>query len=135
MDKKTAKSTQPKNVAPKKAPAKTASAPKAEKPLDILDILLDDKNTDDIILADEKGKKIRFSQIAVIPYKDKLYTVLKPVDKIDNVADDEAIVFVVEENENGENVLKVETDEETAIAVFDEYYNLVEESEDNGDKK
>ena len=54
---------------------------------------------------------------------------MKPLTQLDGIADDEAIVFKVDEDENGEAILRVETNEEIAIAVFDQYYNLVEESE------
>ncbi len=97
----------------------------------ILDILLDEDNKDAIVLEDDKGKKLSFEQIAVIPYNDKVYCVLKPIDKIDNVQDDEAIVFFVHEEDGKEPVLMVETDEATAIAVFDEYYNLLDEQDKN----
>ena len=97
----------------------------------ILDILLDEDNKDAIVLEDDKGKKLSFEQIAVIPYNDKVYCILKPIDKIDNVQDDEAIVFFVHEEDGKEPVLMVETDEATAIAVFDEYYNLLDEQDKN----
>ncbi len=96
---------------------------------DILDILLDEDNKDPIVLIDNNGRRLSFEQIAVIPYNDKIYCVLKPIDKIDNIEDDEAIVFYVEEEEGKEPVLMVETDEKTAISVFDEYYNLLDEAD------
>jgi len=102
--------------------------------VDIVDILLDENNKEPIVLIDDKGKKLSFEQIAVIPYNDRIYAVLKPIDKIDNVQDDEAIVFFVHEEEGQEPVLMVETDEKTAIAVFDEYYNLLDEA-GTGDKE
>ncbi|MGN1201372.1 MAG: DUF1292 domain-containing protein [Candidatus Caccovivens sp.] len=95
----------------------------------ILDVLLDEDNKDPIVLVDDKGKQLSFEQIAVIPYNDKVYCVLKPIDEIENVQDDEAIVFYVDEREGREPVLVVETDEKTAINVFDEYYNLLDEAE------
>ena len=95
---------------------------------DVLDILLDENNSDPIILTDEKGKKFTFEQIAVIPYNDKIYCVLKPVETIQGIADDEAVVFYVDERPTG-SVLMVETDEKTAINVFDEYYNLLDEAD------
>ena len=98
-----------------------------EENLDIVDVLLDEDNKDPIILVDGNGKKITFEQIAVIPFNDKLYCVLKPVDKIDGVADDEAIVFYVQEEAGKAPVLMVETDEKVAMDVFDEYYNLLDE--------
>ncbi len=104
-----------------------------ENELDLVDVLLDMDNKDPIVLIDGNGKKISFEQIAVIPYNEKIYCVLKPIDKIDNVQDDEAIVFYVDEKD-GQKVLMVETDEKVAISVFDEYYNLLDK-EDAKNKK
>lgn len=92
---------------------------------DILDVLLDEGNKDPIVLVDGNGRKIAFEQIAVIPYNEKLYCVLKPIDEIENVADDEAIVFFVDES--GEKPeLMVETDELVAMQVFEQYYDLLD---------
>ncbi len=115
---------------------KKEKAVKQEKkevaPVDLLDVLLDANNRDPIVLMDEKGKQLTFEQVAVIPYdmesERKLYVVLKPLDKLDGIADDEAIVFLCEQDKNGNTVLRVEENEEVAIAVFDKYYDLLEEA-------
>ncbi len=109
----------------------------AEKEMqpDIIDILLDEDNKDPIVLIDNNGRRLSFEQIAVIPYNEKIYCVLKPIDKIDNIKDDEADVIYVDEQEGKEPVLMVETDEKTAINVFDEYYNLLDEAEGKKPKK
>ncbi len=95
---------------------------------DIVDILLDEENKDPIVLTDDKGRKLAFEQVAVIPYDQKLYCVLKPIDHIDGVADDEALVFYVDEGENEDDdpVLRIEDDELKAIDVFMEYYDLLD---------
>lgn len=95
--------------------------------VDILDILLDEDNEDPIILYDEYSKQVKFDQVAIIPLNEKLYAILKPIDEIPGVADDEAIVFAINENDNGETTLVVETDEPIAMQVFDEYYKLLDE--------
>lgn len=96
---------------------------------DIIDVLLDEENKEPIVLSDGSGKKISFEQIAVIPHDDKLYCVLKPIDHIDNVEEDEAIVFYVDESKEPP-VLMVETDELKAIEVFEEYYDLIDSDTD-----
>ena len=100
-----------------------------QQEVDLLDILLDENNREPIVLIDDTGRRVSFEQVAIIPYNEQLYCVLKPIDKIENVADDEAIVFFVDEDEEGHTILRAETNEETAINVFDEYYTLVEEEE------
>ncbi len=98
--------------------------------VDLLDVLLDENNTAPIYMTDTNGKRLKFDQIAVIPYgEDALYCILKPISKIEGINDDEAIVFRVDEDDDGEAVLNLEENEEIAIAVFDQYYSLVEEEE------
>ncbi len=106
---------------------------------DLLDVLLDQDNKDPIVLTDEKGKKLAFEQVAIIPYgadgdKD-LYVVLKPISKIKGIQDDEAIVFKVIEDEVGNAVLCVENDELIAIEIFNKYYDMLEEARKNNPKK
>ena len=110
------------------------------KSVDILDVLLDQDNKEPIVLMDEAGKQMTFEQVAVIPYEvrkeKRLYCVLKPLDKIEGIGEDEAIVFLVDTDDNGNSIIKIEEDEEIAIAVFDKYYDLLEEArkEDAKDK-
>ena len=95
--------------------------------VDLLDILLDEDNEDPIKLYDENGKEYKFDQVALIPLDERLYAILKPIDKIKGVADDEAIVFAVNEKEGEETTLIVETDESVATRVFDEYYRILDQ--------
>lgn len=100
-----------------------------QEELDILDILLDENNDEPITLYDEEDKGVQFEQVAVIPDNEKIYAILKPIDELEGVADDEAIVFLADYDEDGNTVLLVEKDEETAIRVFDKYYQLLDEAE------
>ena len=99
--------------------------------VDLLDVLLDKDNKEPITLMDEKGKQISFEQIAMIVHEvkkeKKLFAILKPVDKIEGIGENEAIVFLVDQDKNGNTILKIEEDEDVAIDVFDDYYDLLEE--------
>ena len=99
--------------------------------VDLLDVLLDKDNKDPITLMDEKGKQLSFEQIAMIVHEvkkeKKLFAILKPVDKIEGIGENEAIVFLVDQDKNGNTILKIEEDEDVAIDVFDDYYDLLEE--------
>jgi len=106
---------------------------KKQENVDVLDILLDEENDSPITLFDEHDKGIKFEQVAIIPLEEKLYAILKPIDEMEGVADDEAIVFLVEE-EDGDAQLVVETDESVAMRVFDEYYKLLDEAEEKEGK-
>ncbi|MCH5351648.1 MAG: DUF1292 domain-containing protein [Clostridiales bacterium] len=98
----------------------------------LIDILLDPNSTEPIVLMDENGRQVEFEQVAIIPQvvdgQKTLFVILKPLDKIEGIADDEAIVFRMHFEEDDEDVkLKAETREEIANAVFDEYYKMLEE--------
>ena len=100
----------------------------------ILDILLDPEDSEPIALVNESGKSVRFEQVAVVPHKDKIYCILKPLDGMEGVADDEAVVFWVDDTDDYDPLLRVETDEKTCLDIFDVYYDLIEQ-EQNKQKK
>lgn len=87
----------------------------------IIDILLDENNDENIVLYDEKDQENEFEQVAVIPLNGKIYAILKPVNCLEEVGEDEAVVFCIEEFE-GEYVLILEQDDAVGEAVFNEYY-------------
>lgn len=100
---------------------------------DIVEILLDENNTEPIILYND-DEQYSFEQIAVIPHNDLLYAILKPIETIAGIKDDEAIVFKVDQNEDGESFLTVEENEEEAIKVFDKYLALLNEKTESEEK-
>jgi hypothetical protein len=90
--------------------------------LDLLAALLDKDNHEEIVLEGADGKMVTFEQVAVIPWDTELYCILHPLD-VENVDDDQAFVFRMEEEEDG-FAFKLEEDETRAAAVFDEYRAL-----------
>ncbi|MCH5171899.1 MAG: DUF1292 domain-containing protein [Erysipelotrichales bacterium] len=92
----------------------------------LIEILLDENNNDDIVLYDENDNETTFAQIAVIPMGEELYVILKPLDDIEGVDEDEAFVFKVNEDES--NPIELCTDTEMADKVFEEYYKLLDEN-------
>ena len=59
-----------------------------EKKVNGIDALFDENNTDNIVLYNEREEEVEFEQVAIIPIIENLYAILKPVQKIDGVADD-----------------------------------------------
>ena len=98
----------------------------AEEFLSPIDMLLDENNTDNIKLYNEENKEVEFEQIALVPIDDKTYAILKPVEQIEGIADDEAIVFVIEEIDD-EDCLVIVEDDKIIDAVFEEYYKMLKE--------
>ena len=80
-------------------------------------------------MENERGEKIVFEQIAVIPKVEELYCILKPVEPIDGLEEDEALVFKILENEEGDASLMLETDEDVIDEVFNVYYDLLDEED------
>lgn len=64
----------------------------------------------------------------------KIYVIMKPLEAIEGVADDEVMVFVVHEFEDGDSCLLPEYNEFIAQQVFDKYYLLLEESNKESDE-
>lgn len=93
---------------------------------DPIEALLDPQNTENIKLYDENDNEVEFEQIALIPLNNSVYALLKPVDKMEGVADDEAVVFeLVDDAENGDT-LNIVMEEEVVNQVFDEYKKMIE---------
>lgn len=92
---------------------------------DPIDMLLDENNSEPIVLYNEKDEPVAFEQIALIVLQGDPYAILKPVDEYQGVAEDEALVFLLDEDENGDRMLVVVEDDGVVDAVFEEYYALL----------
>lgn len=102
--------------------------------IDLLDVLMDENNTDPIILYAKDNRPLKFDQIAVIPYGDEeLYAFLRPISHIDGISEDEGVVFRVIENEDGEAALIVEQDEERVKDIYNRYLELIAETDESAE--
>lgn len=97
-----------------------------------IDCLFDEDNNDPIFLFNEKGEKVEFEQIALIPIEERIFAILKPVEKIEGIGEDEALVFEVVEGEEDEedDYLNLVSDVEIIDKVFDVYNKLIDEEEE-----
>ena len=83
---------------------------------------------DDIItLTSESNEEIDFVNIAQIVYQSKIYAILQPVELLDGMDEDEAFVFEVKTDEEGQNSYTIVTDDEIIDEVFSRYNQLLEE--------
>ncbi|MBQ4112006.1 MAG: DUF1292 domain-containing protein [Clostridia bacterium] len=94
-----------------------------------IDKIFDENDSDPIILYNETGQQVAFEQIALIPLDGRVYVILQPIELLEGMADDEALVFEILQHD-GEDVLTIVFDEEIIDAVFDAYYALLDESEE-----
>ena len=96
----------------------------AEDFLSPIDMLFDENNTENIKLYNEENQEVEFEQIALVPFEDKTYAILKPANPMEGVADDEAIVFGIEEIDD-EDCLVIVDDDAIVDKVFEEYYQML----------
>lgn len=107
---------------------------------EIFDIPEDEFATDDdiVTLLSADGEEIDFVEIAGIAHKGNFYAILQPVELIEGMSEDEALVFKVSRDEEGNDRFEIELDDEVIDAVFAEYNRLLDnvqaEDEDGEDE-
>jgi uncharacterized protein YrzB (UPF0473 family) len=90
--------------------------------------LLDMEEQDDdiVTLLSADGEEIDFVEIAGIAHKGSFYAILQPVELLDGMDDDEALVFKVTRGKDGEDKFEIELDDTIIDAVFAEYNKLLD---------
>ena len=87
---------------------------------------MEERNDDIITLLSATGEEIDFVEIAGIAHQGNFYAILQPVELIEGMDDDEALVFKVSRGENGEDKFEIELDDEIIDAIFEEYNRLLD---------
>ncbi len=79
-----------------------------------------------ITLQNEKNEDVDFYHVATIDYKDNWYIFLEPVEEIEDIGEDEVLIFRLEEGEDGQdNIVPINSEEELQ-GVYNEYLKEVE---------
>ena len=91
---------------------------------------MDYENDDIITLTSADGEPIDFVEIAGIALDTGFYAILQPVELLEGMDEDEALVFKVSRNPDGSDRFEIEMDDEIIDAVFSEYNRLLEEQAD-----
>ena len=90
---------------------------------ELLDKIFDEKNNESLVLVSEDGEEVAFEQIALVPNNGNLYIILKPVQPMEGVSEDEGLVFLINEDMKR---FEIVVDEEIIDRVFDVYDALLE---------
>lgn len=99
------------------------------EPPEFLKKLLDPENKEPIEFVDENGDLITFEQVAIVPRFGKVYAILKPVEEMEGVGEDEALVFVVDfDEELMQDYLKLVEDETDIEIIFQAYYDMLRDA-------
>lgn len=93
-----------------------------------IDAILDPKDSSNITLYDEKDNGVEFEQVCLVPLRNQIYCILKPVKALNGLADDEALVFQIYTDEERRDTLIMITDSKIIDEVFDIYYKLLDQN-------
>ena len=95
---------------------------------DILGQIGEDEFADDdtVVLQTPDGEEVEFVEVAGIVHKGEFYAILQPVELLEGMEEDEALVFKVTRDEEGNDHFQIELDDEVITAVFEEYNRLLE---------
>lgn len=86
-----------------------------------------DKEYDVVTLMAESGEEIEFYEVALVEYEKRSYAIMQPVQLLEGMAEDEALVFRVTRcGEEDADKFEIELDDGVIDAVFSEYYGLAE---------
>lgn len=86
---------------------------------------------DDIITLynEERGVDEDFYHLATLDVDDKWFVVLKPVEKLPDIEEDEVLIYEVQEGDDGDIFVAIE-DEDLLQKVFDEFMKEMEALDD-----
>lgn len=93
---------------------------------------INDETTEDddiVTLLSANGEEIDFVEIAGIAYRGNFYAILQPVELLEGMEEDEALVFKVSRNTDGTDKFEIELNDEIIDAVFAEYNKLLDEAQ------
>ena len=90
--------------------------------------ILDETNTENIVLYDAEQKPIEFEQVAVIPLErtNKLYAILIPVTPMQGVNEGEGVLFELDEEKHDVSVVN---NNKIIDEVLEIYQKLISEGE------
>lgn len=90
-------------------------------------------NDDIVTLLNNNGEEIDFVEIAGIAYKGEFYAILQPVELFEGMADDEALVFLVTRDSEGNDKFEICLDDDIINAVFTEYNRLLDNAQNEAE--
>ncbi len=86
-----------------------------------------------ITLYDDNNNAVDFNEVAVVEYQGDFYALLQPVEPMEGLGDDEAIIFKIVQKDEDTDEFEPVTDESVLDAVFNEYLKAEAEFADECD--
>jgi hypothetical protein len=78
-----------------------------------------------VILLTDDGEELEFSNVFSVNLDFNAYVILQPVETLEGMEEDEALVFLLT-YEDDEEQYSIVTDDEIIDRVFEEYYKLLD---------
>ncbi len=95
------------------------------------ELIYDEDGNQIIELVDDSGDVIKFKLLDVTEYKDQKYTLLLPAEPNEEIAEDEVVIFRLNEDEE---VLEPIEDEKLLNEVYDFWQQEVDELDELGEE-
>ena len=93
-----------------------------------------EENKNDIVtMTDENGKEHRFEIILTVPYEEKNYVIMHPLDAYPGLDDDTCVIFEMQEGEGDMVTLVPENDDDILDTVYALYVEWATEQEQKGE--
>lgn len=90
-----------------------------------------EEDDDIIVLHNETtDKDEEFYHLATLDVDQKWYVVMKPVEKLEDIADDEVLIYEIADDEDGNDTFAPIEDEDVLEKVFNEFMAEVAKYED-----
>ena len=97
-----------------------------EKPME------NEEELSDIVeLVDETGRVLKFYHLATMDYKDECFAFFQAAEEIEGAEEDEVIIFQIQDDGKGGDVLLPVEDEDKLDAVYAEFCKMMDEDEDD----
>ena len=80
-----------------------------------------------VILTDEDGKKLRFTQLMTFEFNESLYVAITPVEEIDDIKNGDVMLLEIREDEDGEDCYLPLENEAVLKQVWEEFEELYDE--------
>ena len=90
---------------------------KAKNPVDLI---LDENNTENVVLYDAQGKTIEFEQVALIPLErtNGLYAILIPVTPMEGVNEGEGVLFEIDEENKDLQIVREDAIIDEVLTIY-----------------
>ena len=83
-----------------------------------------------VTITTDDGREIEFVEIAELTVLGRLFTILQPTEELEDLDEDDVLIFEVIKDEDGNDIVELVDDDATIDAVSEAFYALSEGEEE-----